>query len=113
VPVLAALLSGVAMGVHASDAPLAVEVVVAHAEVQMRDYSLTGEVRARDSVAAAFPIAGQIAEMRVEQGQKVSAGMVLARMESVQQQQEQRAAADQDGQQRIATRTAAADWHGG
>ncbi len=89
---LAALLSGAAALAQSPDAPLAVEIVVAHAEIQTRDYSLTGELRARDSVGAAFPIAGQIAEMRVEQGQKVAAGMVLARMESVQQQQALRAA---------------------
>lgn len=90
--ILAALLSGSGAWAQSAGAPLAVEIVVAHAETQTRAYSLTGELRARESVAAAFPIAGRIAEMRVEQGQKVAAGMVLARMESVQQQQALRAA---------------------
>jgi RND family efflux transporter MFP subunit len=89
---LAVLLSGVALSAETPAVPLAVEVVVAHAATQTRDYSLTGELRARDSVAAAFPIAGRISEILVEQGQTVTAGAILARMDAVQQQQALRAA---------------------
>lgn len=71
---------------------LAVEIVVAEPSVQTRDYSLTGELRARDTVSASFPIAGRIVDVLVEEGQMVAAGTVLAHMDSVQQQQELRAA---------------------
>jgi membrane fusion protein, multidrug efflux system len=91
--VLAVLLSGAAVLAETPAVPpLAVEVVEAHADTQTREYSLTGELRARDSVGAAFPIAGRIVEILVEQGQTVTAGTVLARMDAVQQQQALRSA---------------------
>ena len=71
---------------------LAVEIVVAEHSAQTRDYSLTGELRARDTVSASFPIAGRIVDVLVEEGQVVAAGTVLAHMDSVQQQQDLRAA---------------------
>lgn len=72
--------------------PLAVEIVEVEPSVQTRDYSITGEVRASNSVSAAFPIAGRVVEVLVEEGQEIGADAVLARMDSVQQQQALRAA---------------------
>ena len=86
------LCSAIAAHAAGAETALPVEIVTAEPSTQTRDYSLTGELRARDSVSAAFPIAGRIVEMLAEEGQKVRAGAVLARMDSVQQQQALRAA---------------------
>ena len=72
--------------------PLAVEVVRAEARPDSRLYSLTGEVRARDSLTAAFPSGGRVSEVLVDAGDTVKDGAVLARMQSVQQEQALRAA---------------------
>ncbi|PPB82285.1 RND family efflux transporter MFP subunit [Albidovulum inexpectatum] len=67
--------------------PLAVEIVTAEALPVERSYSLTGEARARDSLSASFPTGGRIAEILVDVGDKVDEGAILARLESVQQEQ--------------------------
>lgn len=72
--------------------PLTVEIVTAKAETDVRSYSLTGEVRARDRLSAAFPLSGRIVEVMVDAGARVAKGAVLARMDSVQQEQALRAA---------------------
>ncbi|MCU9848865.1 efflux RND transporter periplasmic adaptor subunit [Defluviimonas sp. WL0024] len=72
--------------------PLTVEIVTARAETDVRVYSLTGEVRARDRLSAAFPLSGRIVEVMVDAGARVAKGAVLARMDSVQQEQALRAA---------------------
>jgi membrane fusion protein, multidrug efflux system len=72
--------------------PLIVEIITAE-PVEMRiEHSLTGEVRASDSVVASFPIAGRVVEILVEEGQKVSIGTLLARLDPVQQEQALRSA---------------------
>ncbi|MCB1384628.1 MAG: efflux RND transporter periplasmic adaptor subunit [Nitratireductor sp.] len=76
----------------AADGPLLTEIVVVEATPQAQDYSLTGEVRARDSVSAAFPVAGRVVEIFADEGETVAAGQVLARLDAVQQQQALRAA---------------------
>lgn len=75
-----------------AEAPLAVEIVTARAEAQSQSYSLTGEIRARDTLSAAFPMGGRVIEVLVEAGTRVEKGSVLARMDSVQQEQALRAA---------------------
>ncbi len=75
-----------------AEALLAVEIVTARAEAQSRSFSLTGEVQARDTLSAAFPTGGRISEVLVDAGAQVSKGSVLARMDSVQQEQALRAA---------------------
>lgn len=67
--------------------PLAVEIVTARALPVERSYSLTGEARASDSLSASFPTGGRIAQILVDIGDKVERGAVLARLESVQQEQ--------------------------
>ncbi len=90
--VLSAISAAAAAPAATADRTLSVEIIKVEPSVQTQDYSLTGEVRARDSVNAAFTIAGRIVEVLVEEGQKVTAGAVLARMDAVQQQQALRAA---------------------
>lgn len=75
-----------------AEAPLAVEIVTAHAEAQSRSYSLTGEIRARDTLNAAFPMGGRVTEVLVDAGSRVEKDSVLARMDAVQQEQALRAA---------------------
>lgn len=75
-----------------AEAPLAVEIVTAHAEAQSQSYSLTGEIRAHDTLSAAFPMGGRVIEVLVDAGTRVEKGSVLARMDSVQQEQTLRAA---------------------
>ena len=76
----------------AAEPPLAVEIVTARAEGQTVNRSLTGELRAHDSLSAAFPAGGRVVEVTVEAGAEVDRGAVLARMDSVQQEQALRAA---------------------
>lgn len=76
----------------AAEKPLLTEIVVVESADRAQEYSLTGDIRARDSVSAAFPVAGRISEVLVDVGQTVTAGTILARMDSVQQQQALRAA---------------------
>jgi RND family efflux transporter MFP subunit len=75
-----------------ADQPLAVGIVTATATADTRIYALTGEVAARDTLSAAFPTGGRVAEVLVDTGDKVSKGTALARIESVQQEQSLRAA---------------------
>lgn len=71
--------------VHA-ETPLAVEIVVATKHVEDQIFSLTGEIRARESLMAAFPIGGRVAEVLAELGAKVEKGAPLARLDSIQQE---------------------------
>lgn len=67
--------------------------IIAAAPVEIQvEHSLTGEVRASDSVVASFPIAGRVIEILVEEGQKVTMGSLLARLDPVQQEQALRSA---------------------
>jgi RND family efflux transporter MFP subunit len=75
-----------------ADVPLTVEIFTARSVADERTYSLTGEVRARDALSSAFPTGGRIADILVEAGDAVTAGMELARLDSVQQEQALRAA---------------------
>ncbi|MCY1126497.1 efflux RND transporter periplasmic adaptor subunit [Frigidibacter sp. RF13] len=89
---LLAVASVTARPACAQEEPLAVEIVDIEPGTQTRVYALTGELRARDSIDAAFPLAGRIVAVLVEEGQSVSAGTPLARMDAVQQKQALRAA---------------------
>lgn len=71
---------------------LAVQIVTATPATRSQSYSLTGELRASDSISAAFPVAGRVTEVLAQEGDDVGAGMVLARLDDVQQVQAQRAA---------------------
>lgn len=72
--------------------PLGVEILTVEKQVEIQEYTLTGEIVARDPVDVSFPMGGRLAEVLVEAGDKVASGAVLARLDAVQQQQALRAA---------------------
>ncbi|QHQ34254.1 efflux RND transporter periplasmic adaptor subunit [Algicella marina] len=90
--IFSALISIFAAAIATADQPLVVEVVKAQNVSDDRTFSLTGEIAARDTLSASFPSGGRIAEVLVEEGDTVTEGTVLARMQSVQQEQAVRAA---------------------
>ena len=92
-PALACLIAAAlaASPARAAD-PLPVEVIVASAVPPTVSYALTGEIAARDTISAAFPVAGRVIEVLAREGDRVSAGDPLARLDPVQQQQALRAA---------------------
>jgi RND family efflux transporter MFP subunit len=75
-----------------SDAPLVVEMVEATPISEIRVISQTGEIVARNRLNIAFASAGRVASVEVDEGDFVPKGATLARMESVQQEQDLRAA---------------------
>jgi len=75
-----------------ADAPLIVEIVTAESRADSQSISLTGEINARDTLSASFPMSGRVADVLVQEGDKVTKGFPLAHMESVQQEQALRAA---------------------
>lgn len=88
---LCLLLLCLGSAVQAAD-PLPVEIVTATAVPPLRSYALTGEIAARDEIAAAFPVAGRLIEVVAREGDRVAAGDILARLDPVQQQQALRSA---------------------
>jgi RND family efflux transporter MFP subunit len=76
----------------AAETPLAVGLVRATSSPDIQTFALTGEIDARDTLNAAFPTGGRIAEVLVEEGDRVARGAPLARMDSIQQEQALRAA---------------------
>lgn len=78
-----ALLTGVPA--H-SETPLAVEIVVATMSTEQQTISLTGEIRPKESLMAAFPIGGRVTEVLAELGAKVESNAPLARLDSIQQE---------------------------
>jgi membrane fusion protein, multidrug efflux system len=55
-------------------------------------FSLTGEIVARDTLTASFPLSGRLTDVFVTTGSKVQKGDVLAKIDQVQQVQSLRAA---------------------
>ncbi|PIL17346.1 hypothetical protein P775_24400 [Puniceibacterium antarcticum] len=72
--------------------PLAVAVIKAESADTVRTLSLTGELRAPETLNASFPTGGRIAEIMVDDGDRVAAGDMLARIDRVQQEQALRSA---------------------
>ncbi|TCP22441.1 efflux RND transporter periplasmic adaptor subunit [Rhodovulum adriaticum] len=72
--------------------PLSVEIVTVERQTEPREFSLTGEIVARDAVDMAFSTGGRLAAVPVQAGDRIAAGTVLARLEAVQQEQALRAA---------------------
>lgn len=69
-----------------AETPLAVEIVVAKKSAEQQTFSLTGEIRAKESLMASFPIGGRVTEVLVELGAKVEKDEPLARLDSIQQE---------------------------
>lgn len=75
-----------------AEPPLVVEIVtVAHTD-DTRLVSQTGEIVARNSLGVSFATGGRVVAAAVDNGDFVTAGMTLARLESIQQEQDLRAA---------------------
>jgi RND family efflux transporter MFP subunit len=66
--------------------PIAVEVVTVTQSRAEPSYSVSGEVRARNESALSFQVSGKVVERRVDIGDHVAAGDVLARLDAKQQQ---------------------------
>lgn len=60
--------------------PVLTQIVGAAAAADSREYS--GEVRARDEAALAFRVGGKLVERKVEAGERVRAGQLLARLDA-------------------------------
>lgn len=70
-----------------AETPLSVAVVTVEKTQAVRHLSLTGELAARETLNASFPTGGRIAEIAVDDGDRVRAGTVIARIERFQQEQ--------------------------
>ena len=75
-----------------ADGPLAVAAVVAQTRAENRIEVMVGEIVARETLSMSFPTGGRIATVDFEVGDKVASGAVLARIQSVQQEQALRGA---------------------
>ena len=69
-----------------AETPLAVEVIVVEKKAEDETFSLTGEIQAKETLMAAFPIGGRVTEVMVELGAKVEENQPLARLDSIQQE---------------------------
>lgn len=88
IPVLLSLAAVPAL----AEAPLAVNIVTTQSVPDVRRFSVIGEVAARDTLSASFPRGGRIVAVLADVGDRVTKGTVLARQETVQQEQTLRAA---------------------
>ncbi|MGB3405911.1 MAG: efflux RND transporter periplasmic adaptor subunit, partial [Jannaschia sp.] len=76
----------------APDEPaLVVRLIQAELRPDIHAFSLTGYIAARNTLTASFPSAGRVSSISVIEGDRVEAGMELARIESVAQEQALRA----------------------
>ncbi|MGO4909454.1 efflux RND transporter periplasmic adaptor subunit [Pseudorhodobacter sp. W20_MBD10_FR17] len=71
---------------------LRVSTVTAERIAAVSTFSLTGEIVARDTLTASFPLGGRVTDVFVTTGAKVQKGDVLAKLDQVQQEQSLRAA---------------------
>ncbi|MBA49720.1 MAG: efflux transporter periplasmic adaptor subunit [Paracoccus sp.] len=71
----------------AEDPALRVEFVTAEEQTLMLDMRLSGTIEARNSVDLGFRQAGRVVEVLVREGDRVTRGEVLARLDSAQQDQ--------------------------
>ncbi len=84
--VVAAIGAAVAVGIaYLRYRPLAVEVAEPQRNVKVEVYGL-GTIEARVLSKVGFQVAGTLAEIRADQGDRVKAGTVLARLDSATQQ---------------------------
>ena len=74
-------------GTARAEPPLLVQVVLAEKVPDQQILSLIGEIVAREEVGLSFPMGGRILLISVREGDQVTKGQELARLESVQQEQ--------------------------
>jgi len=79
--------SGLASGAGMAETPLLVSVVRVHPVAKNGVFSISGDIVARDVVGLSFPMGGRILSVSVREGDRVTKGQELARLESVQQEQ--------------------------
>ena len=79
--------SAVFPGHARAEPPLLVHSVEAKMAVDQQVLSLIGEIAAREDVGLSFPMGGRILSISVREGDQVTKGQELARLESVQQEQ--------------------------
>ncbi len=86
---LAIILAGMTIfsGPTRAEPPLLVQAVVAEMVPDRQVLSLIGEIVAREEVGLSFPMGGRILSVSVREGDQVTKGQELARLESVQQEQ--------------------------
>jgi RND family efflux transporter MFP subunit len=77
----AVILVGAAIAAQRALAPPVVQVQPVSAKPAERVLAVTGRIRARESVQVAPRVAGQIAELRKDEGELVAAGDVLGRID--------------------------------
>ena len=84
-PLLAALLTacGSEPPPPPAAAPPAVTAISVGADNGAAPVLLTGTVRARREAALAFPVAGRVAQLNVDEGDQVRAGQLLARLDTM------------------------------
>lgn len=70
-----------------AEPPLLVQAVLAEIVPDQQILSLIGEIVAREEVGLSFPMGGRILSISVHEGDRVTKGQELARLESVQQKQ--------------------------
>lgn len=81
-------LTGSLMGGAAlAEVPLLVSVLRVQPVAENSAFSLSGDIVARDVVGLSFPMGGRILSVSVREGDHVTKGQELARLESVQQEQ--------------------------
>ncbi|WP_207101823.1 biotin/lipoyl-binding protein, partial [Paracoccus shandongensis] len=92
---LASVIAAVGAGaspVLAQGEPLRVELVQAQERAVQLDLQLSGSITATDSVEMSFRQAGRVTRVLVDEGDRVTQGQELARLDSVQQDQALRVA---------------------
>ncbi|UOM34355.1 efflux RND transporter periplasmic adaptor subunit [Acuticoccus sp. I52.16.1] len=79
-------------GPASAQEPLVVEFVTVETRPVSTRYEATGEVAARETISAAFPDGGRVVEVHFDEGDRVKAGTVLARIDDTQQRESLNAA---------------------
>ncbi len=72
---------------HADDEAIRVEIAKASLEPLRLQLELSGTIEALDTIELSFRQSGRVTDVLVEEGDRIAAGQVLARLDSVQQDQ--------------------------
>lgn len=81
------ILLGAFGGTAMAEPPLLVSVIRVQPTAKNDVFSLSGDIVARDVVGLSFPMSGRVLSVSVREGDRVTKGQELARLESVQQEQ--------------------------
>ncbi len=89
---VAAALLALPLAPALAETPLAVEFITVQSTDQSTRYEATGEVAPRETISAAFREGGRVVEVNFDEGDRVGAGTVLARIDDTQQRESLNAA---------------------